>query len=96
MPTDKLSPDSTVRRSENSLFTELDDALVLMSIDKGNYYSLDTIGADVWQRLDGKTPVAALCAALCAEYDADAETIRRDVLTLLERLVEEGLVETCS
>jgi hypothetical protein len=30
---------------------------------------------------------------MCKEYDADADTIHRDVLALLERLSAEGLIE---
>ncbi len=88
-----LSPDSTVRRSEDHLAAELGDELVLMSGVRGNYYGLDAIGADIWGRLGQTVSVADLCAALGREYDADAETIRRDVLALLSKLAEEGLIE---
>lgn len=92
----KLFLTSLVRRNESSLSAEVDNSLVLMSIDKGNYYSLDAIGSDIWQRIDGQVAVADLCTALEQEYDADAETIRRDVLALLERLVAENLIEICA
>lgn len=84
---------STICRSENQLSAAIDDELVLMSVEKGNYYGLDAIGTDIWQRLEGPVMVADLCTALGKDYVADAETIRRDVLALLERLMAEGLIE---
>lgn len=88
-----LTLSSTICRSEDHLAAAIDDELVLMSVEKGNYYGLDAIGTDIWQRLDGQVIVSDLCAALGRDYDADAETIRRDVLALLERLMAEGLIE---
>lgn len=87
-----LSLTSTIRRSEDNLHTEMGDTVVLMSIGKGNYYSLDAIGADIWRRLEGQVQVADLCTSLSNDYEADSETIRRDVLALLERLASEGLI----
>jgi hypothetical protein len=93
MTSDKLSPTSTVRRNENSLSATIDDELVLMSIELGNYYGLDVIGTDIWRRLENQMLVSDLCNTLHKEYDADADTIRRDVLALLERLAAEGLID---
>ncbi len=88
-----ISIDSTIRRREDHLAAGLGDELVLMSGARGNYYGLDAIGADIWRRLEQAVSVADLCAALGREYDADAETIRRDVLALLRQLAGEGLIE---
>lgn len=95
MPTEnkELSLASTIWRSDNSLAAEIDDELVLMSVEKASYYGLDAIGADIWRRLSKPVLVSDLCTALGNEYDADAGTIRRDVFVLLERLAAEGLIE---
>lgn len=88
-----LSLSSAIRRGENSLSAEVDNALVLMSIQQGAYYSLDSIGAKIWRRLDRPTLVTELCTMLKEEYDADQFTIQRDVLALLESLSRERLIE---
>lgn len=88
-----LSLASTIYRSANNLAAEIDDELVLMSVEKASYCGLDAIGTDIWRRLDKPVLVSDLCTALGNEYDADADTIRRDVLALLERLTAEGLIE---
>ncbi len=72
---------------------QVEDAVVLMSIEKGNYYSLDAIGSDIWNRIEQAIAVGELCARLANEYDADAATINRDVLALLAQLAEEGFIE---
>jgi hypothetical protein len=91
-----LSFASMVSRSGDHLAANIDDELVLMDVEQGNYYGLNSIGADIWQRLEGEVVVSELCAALSVEYDADIDTISREVLVLLERLAEEGLIEVKS
>ncbi len=88
-----LSLSSAIRRSENSLSAEVDGTLVLMSIQHGAYYSLDSIGAEIWRRLDRPMLVTELCTMLKEEYDADQFTIQRDVLALLESLNKERLIK---
>lgn len=88
-----LSMSSMVRRSDDHLAAETGDELVLMSINRGNYYGLDPIGADIWRRMETPRTILDLCLSLMKDYEADEATIRRDVLALLERLVAEGLIE---
>ncbi len=91
--TDKksISLTSIICRNENNLAAEIDDEVMLMSIENGNYYGLDTIAADIWRRLEKPVVVADVCAKLIKEYDANAEIIGRDVLALLEKLSKENL-----
>lgn len=88
-----LSLSSMIRRGEENLAAEIGNELVLMSTRRGNYYGLDAIGADIWHRLATPISVADLCLALSKEYEADADTINRDVLALLGHLAHEGLIE---
>ena len=53
----------------------------------------DATAVEVLQRLDGRQSVAQLSHSLAAEYDAPAETIQADVLTMLADLAEKGFVE---
>ena len=78
--------DSPVARNDSILFSELDDKLLMMSIDNGEYYSLDAIGAHIWTLLAEPISVAALCEALVNEFDVAPETCREDVLAFMNEL----------
>lgn len=84
---------SIVAWSDDQLSTEVDGAAVLMSIAHGCYFGLDAIASDVWRRLEQPVRVADLCGALARDYDGTAEAIEQDVLNLLARLTEHGLIE---
>ena len=67
--------------------------LVLLDARSGAYYSLDDVGARVWELCDGSRTVADAVATISGEYAADAATVETDVLTLLDDLVRERLIQ---
>ena len=91
-----LTLDSYICRTSHPLSTEIDGEVVILETSKGNYYTLDAIGADIWQRIAAPAQVGALCAELHAKYDAEIAVIRRDVLAVLVQMVDEGLIEVTS
>ena len=91
MPT-PLSLTSVVQLSGDHIAAPVDDEMVVLSIERGSYYGLDDIGSEIWRRLATPIRVDVLCDGLAEKYEADRATIERDVISLLERLVSEGLV----
>ena len=55
---------SQVSRNEAIVFTDLDDTIVMMDVDEGQYYELDPVGARIWGLLETGRSAADLCDAL--------------------------------
>jgi hypothetical protein len=70
----------------------VDDELVMMDLERGVYYSLDRVGADIWSRLAEPQAVAALCAQLMQKYEVDQATCEADVLAVLNEMAANGLL----
>ena len=87
-----VSLDSTVQRNPQMMFTDLDDAVVMMDADKGMYYELDPVGARIWTLLATERSVKEICALLVAEFDVTPEACRDDVREFLEKAQELGIV----
>ena len=65
----------------------------MLHLGAGAYFSLDSVGATIWDQLvSGKTPDDAV-ASLLFEYDVDELTARADVQRLAEELLAAGLLE---
>lgn len=77
-------------RSERILASPLENALVMMDIEGGDYYSLDDIGAAIWERLAEPLSVQSLCVQLIAAYAVEPEVCQADVLAFLNELQEAG------
>ena len=87
----KLS--SVVRQGTEPVAVEVDSSVVMMSIARGNYYSVDEVAARIWGLLASPCTVASICDALAAEYSVGPEQCAADVLEFLEHLYSEGLIE---
>lgn len=83
----------SISRGADLLEATLDDEVILLSVERGYYYSLDDIGSDIWGRIGTPCRASDLFEALSKDYDADAATVARDVLPLLREMASEGLIE---
>jgi hypothetical protein len=88
----KVSLQTAVRASDDVVVRELDGEAVLLNLESGMYFGLDSVGTRVWQLIDQHHRLSAVVDAMCEEFDAPPETIERDVLRLVTELVEKGIV----
>ena len=88
-----VSLDSTIV-AERLLSTKLEDEFVLLSTAKNLYYGLNETGARVWELIQEPRSVREIHELMLAELDVDAEEWERDLLALLQSLVDEELAKT--
>ena len=87
-----VSLPKTVAFSPDVLFRELDGEGVLLDLETEQYYTLDEIGARMWQLLHECKRVELVIAPLLDEYDVDETTLRQDLAELIARLSKDGLI----
>lgn len=81
-----------ISRSPSVLTAEVDGEVLIMSIERGCYFSLNDVGYDIWRRLDTPCSFAQLIDSLAADYDAAKATIAEDVQALLSRMIAEDII----
>jgi coenzyme PQQ synthesis protein D (PqqD) len=79
-------------RAERVLAQANAESLILLNPDDGQYYTLDEIGARIWQLCDGSRALTDVVTTIHAEYDAPVSEIRSDVLELVSELARERLL----
>lgn len=60
--------------------------------DANGLFVLNELGDFLWEKLPGAESQEALVTAVCAEYEVDEDTARRDIGTFLEKLRELGIL----
>lgn len=85
---------ATVRpvRPEGVLAQEAQGRTVLLRMSDGSYYSLDDVGAAVWELSDGERTVEGVIAGVCELFDAPADEIAADVREFITELRDEQLL----
>ena len=78
--------------SDRLVQADIDDEIVVMRLDTGEFYSLTGTGASIWRLIDGSRDRDSLVGALAAQFEADKAEITADVDDFLRQLKESGLL----
>ena len=82
-----------VTQGDKQIATELDNMVVMMSVEQGKYYGLDSVGSRIWNLLEQPRRVMEVCAIIQDEFAVERETCERDVLEFIDRLVAVNLLK---
>jgi hypothetical protein len=89
----KLDSTSIITASKDQLASDIGGETVILGLTAGRYYGVDAVGARVWHLIQAPARVADVCAAIVAEYEVEPARCEADVLELLRRMLDAGLVE---
>ncbi len=78
---------------EDVIFRELDGEAIILNLATGNYFGLDGVGTRLWALLTESGALQGAVDAMAAEYEIDRPALERDVLDLVDALVDKGLVQ---
>ena len=70
----------------------MDGEAILINLSNGVYYSMDKVGAVVWELIEKDYNVEEMIEAVAARYEVSAEQVQTDVEQLVGQLLEEKLV----
>ena len=88
----EITLNTRVVRSSEPVSAAAGDALVMFSVEKGNYYGLNDIAAAIWKRIEAPVAVAALCADLQQVFDVPPQRCEAEVQGFLQKLEAKGLL----
>lgn len=80
------------KRSDRFTETDIDEEIVVMRLDNGEFFSLAGTAAVTWRLIDGTRDRGALLAALADDYDVGEASIESDVDEFLQQLKDGGLI----
>jgi len=69
-----------------------DGQAVILCPDDSTLNTLNPVGTLIWEAADGKTPVSAIVARICEEFDIEPAEARRDASAFIETLCRRGLL----
>lgn len=72
---------------------EVGGETVLLDLASEQYFGLDPVGTRIWELLADAPPLEQVHDMLCAEFEAEPDRIRHDLLALVQQLRDAGLVK---
>jgi hypothetical protein len=93
---DPIQPASTATEFRISgppiIHETLDGEVIVINLESGTYYSLQGVGAEVWNALASPTSLDSIAGRLAAQHALDAQAAAGAVAALLGQLLDEGLI----
>ena len=74
------------------LISQLQEESVILNLESERYFGLDDVGTRFLTVLTTSQSIEAAYETLSSEYDVDSQILRRDLLALVENLVDQGLL----
>jgi len=84
---------SLVVAAKDQLSANLEGEAVILSLRSGTYYGLNAVGNRIWSLIQEPKTVAEVRDVILEEYTVEAEKCEREVLALIQKLADEGLIE---
>ena len=91
-----VSLDDRVTVPSHVLVRFLDKESVLLNIETERYFGLDETGTRMWQLATAAPKIEVAYQQLLDEYDVEPALLRSNLVELLDRLVENGLLQVTS
>ena len=70
----------------------MDGEIVMLSLQRGEYFGLDKVGSRIWELIEQSITVDNIKKVLLDEYEVDVLTCEKDLIEFLEDLESKGLL----
>ncbi len=82
-----LSSDTIIQRNDSVIFSDIDDQVVMMDLDNGDYFELNTVGTRIWELLETPTTVNDLVKTLLSEFDIAEDVCRTETEAFINNML---------
>jgi hypothetical protein len=89
-----MDANTKLKRSANATFQIVAEEAILIHLNTGTYFSLNKVGTEFWNMLDGAQTIGQHAATLAKKYNVDAARVTGDLLELAGKMAKDDLVET--
>ena len=87
-----MTLDTIIQASPDQVSCDLEGEAAILNLLTGVYYSLDHVGAAIWNLIEQPRTVSAVRDAMVARFEVTAERCEADLFVLFEKLQAEGLI----
>ena len=91
------APQGRFRLNEPTVIADvIDGEAVIMNLERGSYYGLDQVGADIWRSILAGWSTEEIATAMSERLAVARERARADVERITREMLEEDLIVAAS
>ena len=85
-----------VKRNPELVSSNLDGETVMMSVESGEYFGLDSVGSRIWELIENPIEVDRVIELLLEEFEVSREECEVDTYDFLNQLLDKKLLVVMS
>ena len=91
-----ISPSTRIQLRKSQSSSVLGTETIVLNYDLGNYYELNEMGSFIWSLLQANemSTVMEIKERMLAEFDVEESVCQEELMSFLENLLHEKLIET--
>ncbi len=82
-----------MKLNNNIILREMQGDAVLLNIETGDYYSLNHVGNEIVKSINNNLTIEEITNNIVDIYDIDFETAKSDIVSLIEDLILNHILE---
>lgn len=87
-----MTPETILARSPKATYEVVAGEAILIHLDSGAYFSLNSVGTEFWQLLDGQQTIWDHATTLAHKYGVDVPMVVSDLLELAGKMTPDDLL----
>ena len=87
-----FNAETVLRRSDSASYEIVAGEAILIDVNSGTYFSLNMVGTDFWELIDGTQTIEQQATTVAEKYDVDVPMVLADLIELAEKMAADGLV----
>lgn len=87
-----ISPDTVIKKNTQLLESDMQDEMVMMSMENNAYFGLNKVGKEIWLMLEEPTTISNIIDRLTQRYNVSREQCLNDITPFIENLLSESIV----
>lgn len=87
-----LTLQNTVERNPKQDYSAIDNEVVMLNQETGEYYALNEVGSRIWELLSEPICIHNVIEILVKEFEVEFDTCKTDTIQLLNELLARSLI----
>jgi glutathione synthase/RimK-type ligase-like ATP-grasp enzyme len=79
-------------KSPQAEWAILEQEAVLLNLENGVYFTLNRVGKVIWELFTGEQSLESILLVICKQFEVTDDVARADLITLVTKLSQEGLI----
>jgi len=88
----QLNLDTRIRLNQELLSSEIDGETIMMSVENGKYYGLNSVASRIWELVKEELLFSEMIEKLITEFKVDKTTCQNDTEEFILQLEENKLI----